>query len=372
MFTLSVDFIKNPCYNGIEKNSRRRIMAKKKKMSKKGKIILFSVIGVLVAVFLLNMVVLPLTGGIKRADADAVYTGQNAYVRYDKGLYLSAHRAGGDIEPEETMRAFKNCMEAPYKVDVVEFDLHLTADEKLVLLHDDEVDRTSDGPIVFGKKGVKVCDKTLEELMALNFGYHFQKGDGSYPYREQGADLSEVRILPLTTLLTYLEEEARPDQSLKYIIEIKDDGKRGKQAMDILFSVMEEYKITERVVVGTFHQSVTSYIDKKYPQVTRSASITDMLGFYYDFLYNVNVSPEKLGFSVLQIPMGLKGYFDFATEAFVSYAHAHGFAVQYWTINDPEDVAFLQKIGADCIMTDDPEMAWNVLSTVIYTGENRK
>lgn len=330
-------------------------------MSKKGKIILFSIVGLVAAVLLLNLVILPLTGGCKRVERSPEYTGSNTYVRYDKGLFLSAHRAGGDIEPEETMKAFKNCMEAPYKVDVVEFDLHLTADGKLVLLHDDEVDRTSDGPEVFGKKGVKVCEKTLDELLTLNFGYHFQKADGSYPYRQEGADLSEVRILPLTTLLTYLEKEARPDKSLNYIIEIKDDGKRGSEAMDILYTVMESFSITDRVVVGTFHQSVTTYIDKTYPQVVRSASITDMIGFYYDFLYNVNVSPEKLGFSVLQIPMGLKGYFDFATEAFVSYAHAHDFAVQYWTINDPEDVAFLQKIGADCIMTDDPEMASKAL-----------
>ena len=133
----------------------------KKKMSRKGKIVLLSVLSVLILVLLLNLVVLPLTGSIKRVDAPAAYNGDNAYIRYDKGLYLSAHRAGGDIEPEETMRAFKNCMEAPYKVDVLEFDLHLTADKKLVLLHDDAVDRTSDGPIVFGKKGVKVCEKTL-------------------------------------------------------------------------------------------------------------------------------------------------------------------------------------------------------------------
>lgn len=333
----------------------------KKKMSRKGKIVLLSVLSVLILVLLLNLVVLPLTGSIKRVDAPAAYNGDNAYIRYDKGLYLSAHRAGGDIEPEETMRAFKNCMEAPYKVDVLEFDLHLTADKKLVLLHDDAVDRTSDGPIVFGKKGVKVNEKTLEELSSLNFGYNFKKADGSYPYRAENADLSEVRILPLTTLLTYLETTARPDKSLHYIIEIKDDGKRGNEAMDILFSVMENYKITDRVIVGTFHQSVTDHIDKNYPQVARSASIADMLSFYYDFLYNVKIDQKRLGFSVLQIPKGLKNFYDFSTKAFIEYAHAHDVAVQYWTINDPDDVKLLQEAGADCIMTDDPEMASKVL-----------
>lgn len=337
-------------------------MRNKKKMSKKVKISVLSIVGVILIALILNVVVLPLTGSISRAEKESVYSGDNAYIRHDKGLYLSAHRAGGDIEPEETMKAFKNCMEASYKVDVLEFDLHLTKDKKLVLLHDDEVDRTSDGPEVFGKKKVKVCDKTLEELLTLNFGYNFKRADGSYPYRETGADLSEVRILPLTTLLNYLEKEACPDKSLHYIIEIKDSGKRGEKAMDILYSVMKEHSITDRVIVGTFHQSVTTYIDKTYPDVTRSAGIADMLGFYYDFLYNVKIDPKKLGFSVLQIPMGMRGYFDFATEAFVAYAHKYDVAVQYWTINDPEDVALLQKIGADCIMTDNPEMASKVLT----------
>ncbi len=334
----------------------------RRRMSKKSKAVLFSIVGVLLAAFLLNLVIMPLTGGIKRVEQVTSYEGNNNYIRFDKGLYLSAHRAGGDIEPEETMKAFKNCMNAPYKVDVVEFDLHLTKDGKLVLLHDDEVDRTSDGPEVFGKKGVKVCDKTLDELLTLNFGYHFQDKNGNYPYREKKAEeLTEVRILALDTLLAYLEKEARPDKSLHYIIEIKDSGERGEKAMDILYSVMQSFSITDRVIVGTFHQNVTTYIDKSYPQVVRSASITDMLGFYYNFLYNVDVDTEKLGFSVLQIPMGLKGFFDFATPEFVDYAHAHGVAVQYWTINDPEDVAFLLEIGADCIMTDDPEMASKVL-----------
>ena len=337
-------------------------MRNKKKMGKKEKILIFSIVGVVLAALILNVVILPLTGGSKRTETTSVYTGDNAYIRYDKGLYLSAHRAGGDIEPEETMKAFKNCIEASYKVDVLEFDLHLTKDENLVLLHDDEVDRTSDGPIVFGKEKVKVCDKTLEELLTLNFGYNFKRADGSYPYREAGADLTEVRILPLTTLLTYLEKEARPDKSLHYIIEIKDSGKLGEKAMGILYSVMKEHSITDRVIVGTFHQSVTTYIDKTYPDVARSAGIADMLGFYYDFLYNVKIDPKKLGFSVLQIPMGMRGYFDFATEAFVAYAHKYDVAVQYWTINDPEDVALLQKIGADCIMTDNPEMASKVLT----------
>ena len=59
--------------------------------------------------------------------------------------------------------------------------------------------------------------------------------------------------------------------------------------------------------------------------------------------------------------MGLDGFYDFSTKAFIDYAHSHGIAVQYWTINDPEDMAKLQQNGADAIMTDNPELAYSVL-----------
>ena len=91
----------------------------------------------------------------------------------------------------------------------------------------------------------------------------------------------------------------------------------------------------------------------------RSAGITEVLDFYYAFLYgNTNA---KFNFKVLQIPMGFNGFFDLSTKEFIDFAHSLGIAVQYWTINDPDDVAKLQANGADCIMTDNPKMAYEVL-----------
>ena len=51
-------------------------------------------------------------------------------------------------------------------------------------------------------------------------------------------------------------------------------------------------------------------------------------------------------------------------KEFIDFAHSLDIAVQYWTINDPDDVAKLQANGADCIMTDDPKMAYNALNRV--------
>ena len=97
---------------------------------------------------------------------------------------ISGHRSGGGIEPEETLRAFKNCAENPdFSIDVFEFDLHVTKDDVLVLLHDDTVDRTSDSQQVFGEKDVRPENKTYDELRQLNMGAQFETESGEKPMR---------------------------------------------------------------------------------------------------------------------------------------------------------------------------------------------
>lgn len=355
-------------------DKRDAVAAEKKRRKKLTKQIVLPIVGVLLFVFVLNMVILPLTGSCARVGAVDTYDGDNQYIAIgrENGTMLSAHRAGGDLAPEETLSAFKLCMESTeYRVDIVEFDLHLTKDGHLVLMHDHEVDRTSDGEKVFGKSGVKIQDKTLAELKTLNFGYNFQSPDGSYPYRNIENVPDDVRILTLDEVLTYLKS-MRPDGDLNYIIEIKDKGSVGKEAMDKLFEAMEAYEITDRTIVGTFNGDITKYIDDTYGgRVKRSAGILEVLNFYYAFLWGVKQNPDKLGYDVLQIPMGLNNFYDFGTKEFIDYAHSLGIAVQYWTINEEEDLKKLIKNGADAIMTDNPELAYNVAAEMNSAGTSR-
>ncbi len=341
-----------------------KAQVKKHKKAVKNAIV-WSIVGTLLFVLVLNVVILPLTGKCARVEHVADYVGDNQYIAFHKpeGLMLSAHRAGGVLEPEETMAAFKQCMEEAvaehYKVDILEFDLHLTKDDELVLMHDHEIDRTSNGT-------GKICDMTLAELKTYNFGYNFQTEDGVYKYRDKSGDeLKDVRIVTLEEVLKYVEEVARPDKSMNYVIEIKDGDDVGRRAMNKLYRMMVKYGIVNRTVFGTFQGEISKYVDEcnalgTFEQnVVRSAGITEVLDFYYAFLYgNTNA---KFNFKVLQIPMGLNGFFDLSTKEFIDFAHSMGIAVQYWTINDPDDVAKLQANGADCIMTDNPKMAYEVL-----------
>ena len=214
---------------------------------------------------------------------------------------------------------------------------------------------------------MKICDLTLAELKTVNFGYNFKDPEsGEYIYREDmtAAEIAEkeIGIFTLEEILTYVEEEARTDGSMHYVIEIKDKGERGKKSMDILYQAMTAHGIIDRTIVGTFNGDITKYIDDEYKgKVTRSAGIMEVANVYYAFLCGVNLNVDKLGYRVLQIPVGLNGFFDLSTQAFIDYAHTYGIAVQYWTINDAATVKRLAANGADCVMTDNPSMAYEAL-----------
>lgn len=276
---------------------------------------------------------------------------------------VSAHRAGRFLAPENTMAAFRKCFESmdDYTVDVLEFDLHLTKDKNLILLHDDTLDRTSDCKEK-GEKKVKPIDKTVSELKTYNMGYHFEL-DGSYPYRGlSDAELDEkgVRITTLREVLDYLktQEEARGIR-LRYIIEIKNGGKDGYEAADILADTLAEYGLTDRTIVGTFKGEVSKYLDDKHPELVRSAGIAEVLSFYFGSIFGIPLDNVK--YKVLQIPYKDFG-FNFGKKSLVDYAHKYGIAVQFWTINKAKDVEHLTKIGADAIMSDDPKMAYDVIT----------
>lgn len=332
-------------------------MEKTKKKTHKGRNALIIILCIIAAIAIVMTV-----AGNHRSDPTDVkkYESQNAYILDDTDI--SGHRSGGGIQPEETMRAFKNCAENPdFDIDVFEFDLHITKDKQLVLLHDNTLDRTSDSEEVFGEKEVRPENKTYEELRQLNMGAKFEDEDENMPYADlKGEDVpDDLKILSLNDVLDYLIKVG--NGQYKYIIEIKNGGDLGKEGVDILYKILEEKGITDKVVFGTFQKEVSAYVDENYPKLARSTSIPEVLNFWLCALRNdKNYEPPC---SVLQIPF-CKPYtnlgINLATAQMINYAHSHGMAVQYWTVNDEDDMKYLFDMGADCIMTDYPDKLFEV------------
>lgn len=318
----------------------------------------------------------------------------NPYITYNttSGLLRSAHRAGGVQDPENTMKAIKTCLNSmngsdPYDVDVLEFDLHLTKDRQLILLHDENFDRTTNSVEVWGKEGVLPRDKTLAEIKEdLNFGYWFPYERGATDIIEEkriyknldnlpeGVDANDLRVVTLEEVMR-AAKSAKKDY--RYIIEIKDKGAIGKYAADQLCALMaqmsKEYETNmfEKVVIGTFNGDISDYLDalnksEKYNgKINRSAGILDVLKIFLSYLMGREL--KEVNYNVLQIP-----YLDLfpflGSKSFIDYAHKNNIACQFWTINEADQMETLIKNGADCIMSDNPKLLYEVTNRVKYSA----
>lgn len=298
--------------------------------------------------------------GFHRSDPEQIktYDSTNPYIL--SSTDISGHRSGGGIAPEETMMAFKNCAENDeFSVDVFEFDLHITKDNVLVLLHDDTLDRTSDSEEVFGEKNVRPEDKTYDELRKLNMGAKFENEAGETPYANlKGDDVPDnLKIPRLEEVLDYLDTVG----DYKFIIEIKNDGDLGRKGVDILYRILTERDMLDKVIFGTFHGEISEYVDENYPDMTRSTGIAEALEFWEAALTDSDTYDPPC--SVLQLPYGFPFQnlgMNTGTATMINYAHEHNMAIQFWTVDDEEDMEYLISVGADCIMTNYPDVLYKV------------
>lgn len=285
----------------------------------------------------------------------------NPHITKDGETLIAAHRSGAGIAPENTLMAFEHCLKSKdFYVDIYEFDLALTKDNRLILLHDDTLDRTTNACEHFGGKDIEPKTKTLAELRELNFGERFCDKNGNYPYKGlRGKDIPDnLRAVTLEEVLNLLEGV----KEYRYIIELKDPGEQGYKACDELYGILKKRNMLERVSVGTFNNEVARYATKHHPDLIRSGSPFEIFQYYLCAVANLNIKPGTFGFTVLHIPTDRYPGVRLGTKRIVEYSHRHNIAVQYWTINDTWEMDYLHHINADAIMTDTPDVAYKVIN----------
>lgn len=284
---------------------------------------------------------------------------------------IAAHRGGGDNNPENTMLAFREAVNN-IGIDIIESDLYLTKDGYLVYNHDSYIDETCNvnGDLTLDEVE-ELCetktnrhyikDMTLAELEQYNFGYYFEDENGERIYKDV-TDL-ESTGLQIATVDKLFEEfyEANPD--LLFIVEIKNSGDLGYEACRILSETLDQYpEYRDQIVVGTFHDEIEEELKTKYPDLLRGAPTGTAAKFIITQFLGVNIF-DNSDFACLQIPtsydLGIELYLD--KKTIINRAHRRNIAVQYWTINDPDEMRELIELGCDCIMTDNPELLRSVL-----------
>lgn len=255
-----------------------------------------------------------------------------------KAPYVFAHRGGAGIAPEHTPLAFKKAEKIG--VDGFEIDIRLTKDEEIVVHHDAFVDRTSNG-------AGRVSEKTMDELRALDYGYHFKEADGSYPYRGH----SDSKIMTLRELI-----ETHPDKLINIDIKDEPESVAGELVVPKLYRLINETESHDRVLVTSFYQEqiekFKTYAEDRVAtgagvEEVRKAVVLYQSGFGHCY---------SGGVDTFQLPTSYNGY-RLDGERFIQFLKERNIVVGYWTINDMDEMNALIEKGAHTIVTDFPDMS---------------
>jgi glycerophosphoryl diester phosphodiesterase len=262
---------------------------------------------------------------------------EHKYFANDAGRTLViAHRGGAGLWPENTLYAFERA--AALGVDVIETDVRATKDGEIVVFHDDNVNRTTDGAGPLGAL-------TLAELKRLDAAQRFSTDGGrSFPLKGQGVTVPTLREV----------FEALP--SMRFNIEPKS-GTPSLAAP--LCRLIREYGMTDRVLVASFTGSTLADFRRECPEVATSASTGEAVSFLslQEAGLAASYSPDM---QALQVPERT-GMLRVLTRDFVEAAHGRNLRVHAWTINDEGDMRRLIDMGVDGVMTDYPDRLLRVL-----------
>lgn len=266
---------------------------------------------------------------------------ESAFVQSSDETLVIAHRGGLIHAPENTLEAFSHA--ESIGVDILEYDVFITADGELVVIHDDTVDRTTDG-------SGRVNDLTLAEIQELDAGYHFENEEEEAVYRDSGVKIPSV------------EEVFQEFGHMRQLIELKatNDPDRYEDMIQEMWRLIEEYDVHDTVLIASFDHDINLRFDEvSGGTVAIGAGEQETRDFVIrkKAFANALYRPTANAF---QLPTEQEG-FNLADWKLIRGAEQRGMEVYYWTINDEETMRELIDLGAHGIMTDNPELLIEIL-----------
>ena len=254
-----------------------------------------------------------------------------------------AHRGDSEFYPENTLPAFLSAVELG--VDVIETDVHLTKDGRIVIWHDPTLERNTDG-------NGRIEDHTYDELMKYDAGYTFTKDGKTYPFRGKG-----IRLMLLDEAL-----KACPESRFNIDLKSKDD-----KIVDEYISVIRGNHAENRICTASFHLQNLKKLRRLAPDFLTSLSTLEVAPIV--LRKKLHILPSSIGNTpIFQIPTAMYGI-KLIDERFVKEMHKRGATIMVWTINDENEMKRLFNLGVDTIMTDNPRL---LIKTADELGIRRK
>jgi len=219
-------------------------------------------------------------------------------------MKIIAHRGARASEPENTVRAMNKAFECG--ADAVEIDLRFTCDHKLVVIHDDTLEMTTNGT-------GKVSDMTIEQLRALDAG----KGE---------------RIPELSEALSVAKRYSRP-----LVIELKEEGMEWQVLEEVT-----EAGLGDKVTISSFIHTSLRNLKEKAPEIKTGVIIA-----------SVPVNPVRLVQDAKADVIFAK-YSRITREFIDACVGYEGIEVYLWTVNTIDDLNNAISYGVDGVVTDNP------------------
>lgn len=232
-----------------------------------------------------------------------------------------AHRGGNRVAPEHTLAAYGSALELG--AHVLELDTFVTLDGEVVVIHDNTINRTTDGT-------GRIEDLTLEAIRAFDAGYTYG-GDRGFPYRGQG-----LRVPTITEVI-----EAFPEAC--YAVELKVDDER---LPGLLLEAFRSAGLLDRTVFVSFLSAPMRTIRAMEPTALTGLAIEEM---------SLLITPDETRLEGWEPPGAFAQLPDRMTDdRSVERAQRFGVELHPWTVNDAEAMERLIEYGVGGIITDDP------------------
>lgn len=230
-------------------------------------------------------------------------------------IKVYAHRGYSGRYPENTMLAFRKAAEVG--ADGIELDVQLTKDGHLVVIHDETIDRTTDGTGY-------VRDYTLEELRRFN----------------AAANWPQYGFQPIPTFEEYCAWAA--GEKLTTNIELKTGVWYYEDIEEKTLAMVRQYGLSDRTLFSSFNHSSITTLRRLAPEIPCGALVE------YDGLGNPGFYCEKYDFQCFH-----PGWKCLPKED-VDSCKAHGIQLNVWTVNDMDVLERLVEWGVDGLITNFP------------------
>ncbi|MDT7571095.1 MAG: glycerophosphoryl diester phosphodiesterase [Actinomycetota bacterium] len=254
-------------------------------------------------------------------------------------VQVVAHRGSSAAHAEHTLAAYELAIEEG--ADALECDIRLTRDGVLVCVHDRRVDRTSDG------RGV-VSTLELADLSELDFAsWKAAQGDRLLEADWEEVDRDRTRVLTLERLVQLALDHERPVQ---LHIETKHPTRYGGLVERALVDLLERYGIARplsrtvsRITVMSFAPTSLRRIHALAPSLPTVLLMERVPVRYRDGSLPPSVGIAGPSLAILQ-----------AHPGYVERVQAAGHRVHVWTVDEPDDIAYVVDLGVDAVISNHP------------------